>query len=351
MKHEPVQYLFDRVAESAPDQVAISCGDMRITYRELQQRTDKLAHLLLSGGAKKGSIVAVLLDSKVDAITSIIAVLKAGAVFVPFDPLLPNLRLETMVREVTPDLFISESNLMGRLNGFVHGKVLTLDKYRRLDQLALDNVLASKAGEPSAPDDFCYIYFTSGSAGRPKSIAGRLKGIDHFIRWQIETLGIGKGDRVSQLLPLSFDGSLRDIFVPLCAGGTICVPEHDEIITDARALVSWLDRERISLIHCVPTLFRALLNEALQAEHFRALRYVLLSGEALLPADVGRWMEVFGQRVQLINLYGTSETTMAKFIYEVQPGDEKRRSVPVLSLIHISEPTRLLSNSYAVFCL
>jgi hypothetical protein len=122
---------------------------------------------------------------------------------------------------------------------------------------------------------------------------------------------------------------LRDIFVPLCAGGTSCVPEHDEIITDTRELVSWLDRERISLIHCVPTLFRALLNEDLQADHFRALRYVLLSGEALLPADVGRWMEVFGQRVKLINLYGTSETTMAKFIYQVQPGDEKRRSVPV----------------------
>ena len=171
-----------------------------------------------------------------------------------------------MVREVTPDLFISESNLMRRLNGFVQGKVLSLDKYRRLDQFAVDDVSASKAAEPSAPDDFCYIYFTSGSTGRPKSIAGRLKGIDHFIRWQIETLGIGKDDRVSQLLPLSFDGSLRDIFVPLCAGGTICVPEHNEIVTDAKELVSWLDRESISLIHCVPTLFRAILNEELHGQ-------------------------------------------------------------------------------------
>ena len=78
MKHESVQHLFDQMAQSTPEQVAISCGDTRITYGELQQRTDKLAHLLLSGGAKKGSIVAILLDNKVDAITSIIAVLKAG---------------------------------------------------------------------------------------------------------------------------------------------------------------------------------------------------------------------------------------------------------------------------------
>lgn len=324
MKHEPVQHVFDTVAQSLPEQVAISCGETRITYRELKRRTDELAHRLLSEGAKRDSIVALLLDDRVDAITSIVAVLKAGAVFVPFDPLLPDLRLETMVRHVTPDLFISEANLMQRLKDFAHGKVLSLERYRHSD-----DVPALKTAEPSAPDDFCYIYFTSGSTGCPKAIAGRLKGIDHFIRWQIETLGIGKDDRVSQLLPLSFDGSLRDIFVPLCAGGTLCVPEHNEIVSDVPELVSWLDRESITLIHCVPTLFRAILNEGLHADQFRALRYVLLAGEALLPSDVGKWREVFGDRVKLINLYGTSETTMAKFIYEVQPGDENRRSVPV----------------------
>ncbi len=327
MKHEPVQYWFDRIAQNMPEQLAISCGDTRLPYHELQQRTDKLAQLLLSSGAQKESIVAILLDNRVDAITSILAALKAGAVFVPFDPLLPDLRLEMMVREVNPDLFITETNFMQRLNGISQAKVINLDEYGGLGQLGLDNV--SKTAEPSAPDDFCYIYFTSGSTGRPKSIAGRLKGIDHFIRWQIETLGIGKQDRVSQLLPLTFDGSLRDIFVPLCAGGTICIPEHSEIVSDVKELVSWIDRESITLIHCVPTLFRAILNEELNPDHFRALRYVLLAGEALLPSDIGKWREVFGDRVKLINLYGTSETTMAKFVYEVQPDDDKRRSVPV----------------------
>lgn len=329
MKHEPVQRIFDRMAETTPEQVAISCGDTRITYGELKRRTDKLSHLLIAGGAKKDTIVAILLDSKVDAITSIIAVLKAGAVFVPFDPLLPELRLETMIGEVAPDLYISESSLLSRLNGVAPDKVLNLDQYRRLDQLALDGDIAAKTAAPAAPDDFCYVYFTSGSTGRPKSIAGRLKGIDHFIRWQIDTLRIGKNDRVSQLLPLSFDGSLRDIFVPLCAGGTICVPPYNELVTDAKELVAWLEQEAISVIHCVPTLFRAILNEELHAGQLDALRYILMAGEAVLPADVGRWKAIFGERVKLINLYGTSETTMAKFIYEVQPGDEKRWSVPV----------------------
>src|SRR5919106_2001294 len=141
MKHEPVQYLFDCMAEKMPEQVAISCGETRVTYRELQQRTDKLAQQLISGGARKGSIVAILLDSKVEAITSIIAVLKAGAVFVPFDPLLPELRLETMIKDVTPDLFISEAHLTQRLNGSSPGKVLSFD----LDQPAAGDVSAAPA--------------------------------------------------------------------------------------------------------------------------------------------------------------------------------------------------------------
>src|ERR1043165_6118649 len=136
MKHEPVQHLFDRTAQSMPEQIAISCGETRITYRELQHRTDNLAQQLISGGARKGSIVAILLDNKVEAITSIIAVLKAGAVFVPFDPMLPHLRLESMIEDVTPDLLISEAKLTPRLNGFSQGKVLSLD------QLAVDELSA-----------------------------------------------------------------------------------------------------------------------------------------------------------------------------------------------------------------
>src|SRR6185503_20526685 len=172
----------------------------------------------------------------------------------------------------------------------------------------------------------CYVYFTSGSTGRPKAIAGRLKGIDHFIRWQIKTLGLGPDTRVSQLLPPTCDGSLRDMFIPLCAGGTACAPEEDN---DTRKLIQFLDRERISVIHCVPSLFRSLLNEKLTDSNFRSLKHILISGEPLLPADVKRWTDIFGERVQVVNLYGPPETTMARFAYFVKASDQERRSIPV----------------------
>ena len=101
----------------------------------------------------------------------------------------------------------------------------------------------------SGPDDLSYIYFTSGTTGVPKAIAGRLKGIDHFIRWEIEELGLDETVRVSQLLPVTFDGSLRDIFVGLCAGGVVCVPDSREEVKDVRLLLRWLDEQRVSLVH------------------------------------------------------------------------------------------------------
>jgi amino acid adenylation domain-containing protein len=178
------------------------------------------------------------------------------------------------------------------------------------------------------PDDLCYVYFTSGSTGRPKGIAGRLKAIDHFVRWEIATLGLEPGVRVSQLTTPSFDASLRDFFTPLAAGGTVCVPPAD-IVLDAEQLVAWIDAQQINLVHCVPSVFRSLLNEGLDATRFASLRHVLMAGEAILPADARRWFDIFGDRVQLVNLYGPSETTMTKFFHVVTPADADRRLIPI----------------------
>src|SRR5678816_426725 len=127
MTYESVLHLIDRMVKQTPDQLAISRGNERITYRELQDRTDQLTHLLLCGGAKKDSIVAILLDNRVDAIISILAVLKAGAVFVPLDLQVLSLRLETIIAEISPVLFITDASLLLFLNGFSADQVLNLD--------------------------------------------------------------------------------------------------------------------------------------------------------------------------------------------------------------------------------
>src|ERR1051325_950485 len=347
MKHESIEQWFSRNARAFPHHIAISSPQRQLTYADLSAAATQLSESLRSLDLPPQTTVAILSDDVTHVITSILGILQAGCAFVPLDPHLPENRLSTMLSIVKPQYFIADSHyapLIKRITAQAGAsvKVICLDDEPwplngdgSIVRLAFDrDALARTAPElENDPERMSYIYFTSGSTGVPKAIAGRLKSIDHFIRWEINRLNLGEGVRVSQLLPLSFDGSLRDIFVPLCAGGTICIPESREEILDARRLSEWIERERINVVHCVPSLFRTLVNEKAEGERFRELQCILMAGEALLPSDVGRWRRAHGERTELINLYGTSETTMAKFSYTVQAGDEERQTIPIANPI------------------
>jgi len=343
MDRNSVLELFRKSVTEFGDRVAIERAGAELTYRELEARSNLLANYLIASGVQKGTAVAILAEDHLAVIASILGILKAGCAFVPLDAAIPEKRLRTMMKLVGPRWIVLEPKFFTlaeniTADGGEAPRFLCLDQCatletspRKVEYLSFETATVdTPAPVPQdEPDDFCYVYFTSGSTGQPKAIAGRLKGIDHFIRWQIKNLNLGPETRVSQLLPFPFDGSLRDIFIPLCSGGTVCVPPSRDTILDARELIDWLDKQRINVIHCVPSLFRSMVNEAPGPDRLASLRYILMAGEVLLPSDVKRWMDIFGERIQLINLYGTSETTMAKFIHFVQASDTERRSIPV----------------------
>jgi amino acid adenylation domain-containing protein/non-ribosomal peptide synthase protein (TIGR01720 family) len=343
MKHEGVHDLFSKMAEAFKTQIAIDGDATRMTYGEVEDASNSLANLIISSGTAKGSFIAILAEESAINIVGMIGVLKAGCAFVPLDPKLPHKRLEPMISEVAPEWFVVESRFVETLRNVLaerasKAKIIVMGGgtgyevargcFARLEDLAACQDTA-RPSVPLAPDDMVYVYFTSGSTGRRKGIAGRLKGIDHFVKWEIKTFNVGPRTRVSQLTTPSFDAFLRDSFTPLCAGGTVCVPLERENILEPAALVEWIDKERINLIHCVPSLFRLFANQVSDADYFSSLKYVLLSGERVLPADVRRWVELFGDRIQLVNLYGPTETTMTKFFYFIKAADKDRRSIPV----------------------
>lgn len=348
MKPGLIQEMLHSAAERFPDRLAISSTTSSCSFAQLEARSNSLANSLLRQGAGPGSIVAILAQDVSLSILAILGTLKAGCVFVPLDAATPVRRLTSNLADLDPQWCLTDDYFFPLFSGIAAEAGLsprtvsltgalpspTADSSQPpSDLLPVGGVDDFYDPSPPAlaydPDQMAYVYFTSGSTGKPKGIAGRLKGIDHFIRWQIETFGLDETARVSQLLPLSFDGSLRDIFVPLAVGGCICVPPSREVILDARQLVKWLDAEEVTLVHCVPSLFRALLNAGLRREELRSLRHIMLAGEAVLAADVARWMEVYGERVELVNLYGTSETTMAKFYYRISAADCERQTIPI----------------------
>ncbi len=349
MLYESVQEMFSRMAGEFSSQVAINRGGRKISYGELEAESNRLANFLLKGGVSAGTMVAIFSEDPVRIITAILGVLKAGAVFVPLDPTFPGGRLQAMSEQVEPQWYVSEAKHLEKLSRLRDGasgdensrenssaRVICLDGTAATEHPGLE-VMESyneyhntgAPGLPSDPEAPCSIYFTSGSTGKPKAILGRLKGIDHFIRWEIEAVGAGPGTRVSQLASPSFDGFLKDAFVPLCSGGVVCAPESRDVILDAWSLADWLDVEQVEVLHCVPSVFRSLLNEKLNSRYFESMKCVVMTGEPLYPSDVKRWMDVFGAGVRLFNIYGTTETSLSKFQYEIKPEDVDRPSIPV----------------------
>lgn len=309
--------------------VAIERGEQRLSYGELDARTNAWAALLRQGGARTGTLVGILTHDTVDAIAAILAVLKAGAAFVPLDPRVPDERLAVLLREVPLDWLLVSPGEIARAGTAVAASCPNCRMAAFGRDLDRDAHLTDLPDVPRDPDDLCSLFFTSGSTGRPKAIAGRLKAIDHFVRWEIETFGVGEGARVSQLTSVAFDAVLRDIFTPLCAGGTICVPQDRELLLDGPRFVQWIDESRLTLLHSVPSMFRVILRERPEAARFADLRYVLLAGEPLLPSDVRTWRDLVGSRIGLVNLYGPSETTMIKFAHVVTEADAQRQAVPI----------------------
>lgn len=327
MMRPPVHEMFRQAAAAFPGHTAIDSGAERVTYQELSGRVAGLTSALAAAGARE-ELVAILSDRTVDVIAAMLAILEAGCAFVPLDPGFPMANLPWIVAEVRPRVWLTDPERVGPLERLMEEQGL------QATVIPFDSIPAAAPAAPPAtvesdPDRLCYLYFTSGSTGRPKGISGRLKAIDHFVRWEIGTFGVGEGTRVSQLTSPAFDAFLRDAFTPLSAGGTVCVPPTREILFNGDGLAGWIGRERLELLHCTPSLFRLLLAQDLRPDQFPSLRYVLLAGEQLLPADVRTWYGVFGKRIQLINLYGPSETTMVKLFYPVQPEDGNARLVPV----------------------
>ena len=320
---------FELQARLHADRSAIDTVDRGFSYAWLSQESNRVAHALLRSGlpARQREVVGLLLPAGVDYVAALLGVSKAGAAFLPLPTDLPPARLRTYLARAKCRF------------------VITLAEHRPLlDGLALHCLTPADWATETAdqgpgiaigPTDPCYVMFTSGSTGEPKAILGQHRGLSHFLRWEMGELALDDGVRGSWLAPITFDVSLRDVLVPLMCGGTVCLPAPD-IRTQPHRLVAWLREQRVSLVHCVPTVLR-LLNRAMAdavpdgeappTPVFPALRHLLVAGEPLLASDVTTWRRLAGTQAEVLNLYGPSETTLAKLFLRVGDLAQDDRSV------------------------
>ncbi|HBL28773.1 MAG TPA: non-ribosomal peptide synthetase, partial [Acidobacteria bacterium] len=310
----PAAHLFlDRVRD-LPGEPALEWRGGTWSYAELAQRAREIALAVRAAGAGPGTVVAVFGGRSPELIAGLLGALLAGGALLILDRKLPAARLRAMVELAKPACLIDLGGPGARF--WEEGAFPVLPIRPASTPLPPAAAVAEAAGEvpPPAPDDPAYVFFTSGTTGRPKAVLGRQRGLSHFLSWQRATFGIAPGDRAAQLTGLSFDVVLRDVFLPLVSGATLVLPEEEDVSPER--LLPWLAARAITVAHTVPTLAGAWLGAAPPGFVAPALRWTFFAGEPLLEQVVLRWRAACPHS-GVVNLYGPTETTLAKCFFHV----------------------------------
>ena len=224
-----VQDSFLKWASHAPDNIAVSLNDQQWTYRDLADSSIKLAYELNNIGLEKGQVVGITGAPSFGLIANIIAVFLSGGVILTIDEQLPVKRKQTMLSVSSAKILCAVGENPNLQNVIEDLQKLIIIKVNPHTAAIKNSHVLSDKGPSELPeikgDDSAYIFFTSGSTGVPKGVLGCHKGISHFINWQREQFKVNQNDRVAQLTNLSFDVFLRDLFLPLTSGATLCLPE------------------------------------------------------------------------------------------------------------------------------
>ncbi len=310
--------LFDAQALRRRDEVALVHADVRVSYGELEARANRLAHHLVRRGAAAGDRVGLRLERGIDAIAAVLAIVKAGAAYVPLDTADPPSRTAAVAANADLRLIVTTSALT---QGLPEG----------LPVCELDGSAAAIASEPatapaieSAALDPAYVMYTSGSTGDPKGVAVPHRGI---VRLAVggDYITLGDDDRVAQLASLAFDASTFEIWGALLNGASVFVLDDARLLSP-RLLAEQLERHKITTLFLTTSLFDLMAAEC--PEGLAPLRTLLFGGEVARVENVRRLLDA-KLPLRLVHCYGPTEATTFSTWYEVKLLSEKASSVPI----------------------
>ncbi|WP_069170191.1 non-ribosomal peptide synthetase [Streptomyces griseus] len=288
-------------ARRTPHAAAVRDEHTSLTYAELDARADALAHVLRERGAGREDRVALAVPPSVDTVVAMLAVLRAGAAYLPVDPQYPPARIRYMLDDARPVLLLTTTD--------VHAALPACD----VPWLALDTP-AARPGGPTGPfphtphpADPAYVIHTSGSTGRPKGVVVPHAALANHMAWMARHLAVTPDDRVLARTSTSFDASVWELWLPLTSGAEVCLLPADAN-REPDTLVTWMSRFGVTLAQFVPSHLALVLSEAAHAAPLPGLRAVLCGGEPL-PRTLADEVAALW-RTEVHNLYGPTEATI-----------------------------------------
>ncbi|UZR29993.1 non-ribosomal peptide synthetase [Methylococcus mesophilus] len=305
--------LFSAQARRTPDAIAVQSGNQRLSYGELERRSNRLAALLLSKGAGPGSVVALLLDRSCELAVGLLGVLKAGGAYLPLDPAYPEDRLAYMLEDSGARIVLTRTALADALR---HPGVELL----RLDTGWESDPAGSDEAPPccAKPDHLAYLMYTSGSTGLPKGVMVPHRGVVNLCGAMQRRYGLGPHDRVLQYASISFDICVEEIYPTWHAGGTVVFRDETQGHS-VHEFLDWAAHEGITVFN-LPTAFWNELVRGLGTSGAGlpdSLRLTVVGGEKASRAMLEAWNRLPGAaRVAWLNTYGPTETTVTATVYQ-----------------------------------
>jgi amino acid adenylation domain-containing protein len=309
-----IHQLFEAQVARTPDAPAIRFEGQSLSYRELNERANQLAHFLRGSGVGPDVLVGLCTESSPEMIVGMLGVLKAGGAYVPMDAAYPVERLRYMLEDAQTPILLTQSNLLESLpKGNARAICLDAD---------WDAISRESANDPpclTKSDGLAYVIYTSGSTGRPKGVMLAHRGLCNFISAFARKLELTPDDRVLQFASLSFDASVFEIFTALVSGAALYLVRREERVSPVE-LARFLRKQEISMALLPPSVL-----DQLSAEELPAFRKVLSGGEACTRQIVERWSP--GRL--FYNAYGPTEATVAPTCYQVKDPAALKEAVPI----------------------
>jgi amino acid adenylation domain-containing protein/non-ribosomal peptide synthase protein (TIGR01720 family) len=300
--------LFEARAARAPGAVAVVCGPDRLSYAELDAASEELARLLVARGSGPERTVALLLDRSVAMVVAVLAVVKAGAAYLPVDPGYPAARREYMLADTRPVCVVTTAALAGGLPA--DPPPVILDDPATVAELASAGTSPVRQPSPGHP---AYVIYTSGSTGAPKGVVVTHGNVTALLAAGQRRFGFGPADVWLLFHSYTFDFSVWEMWGALCSGGRLVVPSYLETRSPDRVLRLAADHG-VTVLNQTPSAFYQFIRaeaEDPEAAKRLALRHVILGGEGLDPGRLADWFgRNAGDGPALVNMYGITETTV-----------------------------------------
>ena len=314
-----VQALFEAHARQIPHAIAVQAGELQLSYRELNERANRLAYHLRERGVQPDARVALCVERGLDLVVGLLAILKAGGAYVPLDPNYPRERLAYMLQDSQPVALL------------VHGATRNVPGDVSIPLIDFDHCAWSQApiGNPLVPGltvaNLAYVMYTSGSTGTPKGVMIEHRGLANLMQWGSRLCPNAEGGALLQRAPFSFDGSVWELFWPLTSGMRLVLARPDGHREPAY-LAQVIREQRVTVIKFVPAMLQQFL-ELEESALCTSLTDVLCGGGELTEA-LARGVQARLPNVRLHNVYGPTEATVDSSAWTLEPG----APVPALQL-------------------